>query len=621
MYKTCHDEYVEGVIKFRDIPQEKISRDILLKAAVDEPREFLNFIIDLCKKDRYGLRKFGLSIELALDLVSDTYITTDICLRLFETNPYEMRFLIPRKFLTQEICAEYFEKCRSGYTVHLCIPEEFRTREMWKELISDPRYRCLFSHIPIELLDQEMCDVCFNEYPLLVFKYIPVQFRTKKMYEDLVNIIAFHETGGIDLLEKIPVEFWNQKVCDVYFYRYPLKGLKNIPVQFRTKKMYEYLVIKVAFHGMEYINLLEEIPAEFWDQEICDELFFEDYNCFKYIPEKFRTKEMYIEVLRNNISEYINFVALKINDPEILGVAVFELRRLIKEKKTVNMDISLWFELVKLYPDLNRVLSRETKTELINRELYLLIDNSGSIESIAKRYEVSVSTVSKRLEEIKDTDIDAYTKIKKVLEKNADLYMMSMLSDIDNLGKIILSLGNLKVNSLSLEQKVKFAYLYYKYIYNPLDEIYIYNKRYGKDKSVVDKQGIIDRTRMIDGFFKRFLKFNYIYNDNLSLEDIPEGKTILFNNSWVRKYKREKFFAIKDGRATMERRYGKDSKLLTLDIEEYIIDELKNFGIPLNDCVVQCAFREYFNGNLDEYINNLLSYDTEINIKGKIKRR
>jgi len=565
MHNTCRDEYMEGLIKFRDIPLEKLSRDILLKAAVDEPKDFLDFIVEICEKDINGLINFDLSIGLVLDLVANTYITMDFYLKLFKLNPIEVYRFIPRQFLTQEMCEEYFEKCKTYAVVHLCIPEEFRTREMWKVLISEPKYTCLFVKIPEELLDQEMCDIYFNKYPL--------------------------------------------------------KGFKNIPIQFRTKDMCVNLVRRMTFHYMEDISLLEEIPLEFWNQEMCDELFIWDHNCFKYIPEKFRTKEMYVEVLQNDIFNYINFVISKINDPEIISVAVFELRKLIKEKKTIDIDLTLFLELIKMYPDLNKVLSREKKEELINRELYLLIDNGGSLESIAKRFELSVSSINNKLEEMKDKDMRTYVKIKKILERNADLYMMSMLNDIDNFGKIILSLGSLNGNSLNIEQKVKFAYLYYKYIYNSLDEIYIFNKRYYKNVNVMSMQEIIDRTRAIDTFFRRFFKFHFIYNDTIFLEDIPEVKTIMFNNSWVRKYERDKFFAIKDGRPTMEHRYGKNGNLLTLDIEQYVVNELKKIGIPLNDCVVQCAFREYFNDNLDEYINKLLSYDDEVKIECKTKRR
>jgi hypothetical protein len=176
-----------------------------------------------------------------------------------------------------------------------------------------------------------------------------------------------------------------------------------------------------------------------------------------------------------------------------------------------------------------------------------------------------------------------------------------MQSDVSNLDIIIGMLGDIKGNKLDMEQKIKFAYLNMKYINNSLEEIYNfnYNKYSGRDYSKVD------------GFFKRILKYNYVFGKDRDISTIPEVKTILFNNGWLKKYDRNKFFSIKDGNITMERRYGKDSKLLTLEIEKEIISELVINNIPLNDMVVQGAFREYFNGRLDEYVKKFIGYDIE----------
>lgn len=81
------------------------------------------------------------------------------------------------------------------------------------------------------------------------------------------------------------------------------------------------------------------------------------------------------------------------------------------------------------------------------------------------------------------------------------------------------------------------------------------------------------------------------------------------------------FFAIKNGVCTAVYRYGKDGKLLSLEIEEYIIKRLKEDRIPLNNVIVKGAFREFFNYNLEEYILQLQSYDNLYNgFKKKIKK-
>ena len=122
-------------------------------------------------------------------------------------------------------------------------------------------------------------------------------------------------------------------------------------------------------------------------------------------------------------------------------------------------------------------------------------------------------------------------------------------------------------------------------------------------------------------FFNRVLKYNFIRSD---VATVPEKKTIQFNNGWLRNYDRKRFFAIKKGVPTMERRYGKDSELLTFEIEEKIINVLKSGGIPLSEVIVITAFKEYFNGNLAMYVEKLKRYDAlyvdaKKNIEGRDK--
>ena len=123
-----------------------------------------------------------------------------------------------------------------------------------------------------------------------------------------------------------------------------------------------------------------------------------------------------------------------------------------------------------------------------------------------------------------------------------------------------------------------------------LKEIYSFNRKVfmSETNSVINKE---DSFR-INNFFTKYLRYNYLLGDTDVVKDIPEVKTILFNNSWLKQYNRNNFFAIKDGIVTMEHRYG--NNLLTLELEEEIVNILKVNNIPLNDYIVQSAFREYF---------------------------
>ena len=214
---------------------------------------------------------------------------------------------------------------------------------------------------------------------------------------------------------------------------------------------------------------------------------------------------------------------------------------------------------------------------------------------------IDVSYVNIILEKIKLDDISSYTAIKNVLDMNQRSHFFNMINDVKILSIIIESLGKIDVKGLNIEQKLRFTYLCNKYLSYDLEDIYSfdYSKYINEDMSIVTK------------FFNRVLKYNFIRNGNAT---IPEKKTIQFNNSWLRKYNRNKFFAIKNGNYTMEHRYGKNGDLLTLDIEEKIVNVLRTEGIPLNEIIVTNAFKEYFNDNLVLYIEKLKGYDSEFEV-------
>ena len=289
-------------------------------------------------------------------------------------------------------------------------------------------------------------------------------------------------------------------------------------------------------------------------------------------------------------------------DVDIISIAKMEMDKMVEnidlvERKDLTKLMSL---IIKLYPKSEEIIYN-SKDEEIRKELYSLINNGGTIEGIAERYMIDVSYVNRILDRIKEDDISSYTAIKNVLDINQRSHFLNMINDVKILSFIIESLGKIDVKGLNIEQKLRFTYLCNKYLSYDLEDIYSfdYSKYINGDMSIVTK------------FFNRVLKYNFIRNGNAT---IPENKTIQFNNSWLRKYNRNKFFAIKNGKATMEHRYGKNGDLLTLEIEEKIINVLKSEGIPLNEIIVTNAFKEYFNGNLALYVEKLKGYDGEFEI-------
>jgi len=383
--------------------------------------------------------------------------------------------------------------------------------------------------------------------------------------------------------------------------------LKELPSKFNNQKM------MLELYKINPRVIFESISDLWKTQEMCNEYFKLNRESFeKCVPIGMYNKEMYVELLKRDFIRYSNIIPDNMIDVDTIGIAKIEMDKLIKNEEFVERkDLSkLMLMVIKLYPECRKIMFVDQE-EKIRNDLYAMINNGGTLEGIAENYSVSVSLVNNILEKIKDEDEASYVAIKDVLEMNQRGYFFNMMRDVNNLSMVINMIGNVDYKGMTLEQKLMFSYLCNKYIYNSFEDIYSFNfsKYTDVDYSNVTK------------FFNRVLKYNFIRSENAT---IPERKTIQFNNGWLRNYDRKRFFAIKNGVPTMEHRYGKNSELLTFEIEEKIINVLKSEGIPLSEVIVTTAFKEYFNGNLALYVDKLKGYDamyeeTKNNLVGKDK--
>lgn len=655
--------------------ERKISIDLL---------KYLKMVPILTVKDEYYYRYFKLdpvknykkmpvvrrTMQMALDLMEmdpnnieiiwEKHKSKEICDKAFSYDMNLIRF-IPSEHITKEM-SEKTIKYNSLLLQY--IPFEYRTREMFEYYIKDcaSRVRVSISKainerdwgsnsmylnflviVPREYLTQKIFDEMFELNPLL-FVAFPDKFKTTLMCNKIFEIygdrmIYFipkrflyevtHKTSlkdktfkekedvyyenfkddPLDRIDYIPLEYRTQRVYDLLFKTGGMYVIDKIPFENRTQEMWD----RVVFNARD-ISVLKDVPEHFITREMCEYL----YNLFStrteelcFIPSKYLSKEMCIDLLNDNIYENLTRLSLDKLDEEVLSIIVVKLKKMISEGKTLGANRELVKYIVGLYPYLIKAFNKDIVKEIIIEELYSLIVNEGTVENIANKYGISISYIKGVLEDIRDTDVKAYDMIKNILDMNQNKWFYNMQKDVSNLDIIISMLGNIKDNKLDMGQKVKFAYLYIRYIGNSLEEIYNFNYNKYTDKDY----------RLVDNFFKRVLKYNYIFGVGKDITTVPETKTIEFNNSWLRKYDRNRFFSIKDGNATMERRYGKDSKLLTLDIEKEIINELRISNIPLNDMIVQGAFREYFNGRLNDYIKQFIGYDMEFENKRKERGR
>ena len=551
------------------------------------------------------------------------FITIDMCIYLIKTDPLLIDY-IPKEVMTNKM---YYEIIKKEPKLITYIPKKYQTKEMWDITIS--KYPFYIAYIKPEFITEKMIQNTISNHPKLI-KHINKKYITEKTY---INIVI----NNPSLISEIPQEYITQKLCD-YVTNKDIKLIDIIPKQFITSKMCNKALDSLKKH--ENAILIKYVNPEELTEDICIFVASSQPNLIKYIPKKYITLNFILKIIDNIYESYIKFIPFehfKEKEREIIIEKILNKNpeAIIKFIPKKYLTKTIAEKLVKSEPSLINSLPKELITkemlEYINsknlykkekiqkmidiqlveltilKELTIMLSSGGSIEEISKKNNISINLIQEIIEKQKDTNPELYEAIKNKLLSNQTIWVLNMINDCNILSKIIRSLGNINNAFLTREQKIKFAYLYYNYCHNSLENIYEFANKY-PDK--------IEDVNTINEYFRKVLKFNYLKNENTL---IPEKKTILFNNKWLKQFDKNDYFKIKDGIPTVKNQYL-EHIISTEDVDNIVIT-LKNNNIPLNDMIVKEAIREYYNKTLNEYINNLQLYDTELNIdkpKGRI---
>ena len=180
---------------------------------------------------------------------------------------------------------------------------------------------------------------------------------------------------------------------------------------------------------------------------MCNEYFNLNRESFEiYVPRDMYTKEMYMELLKRDFIRYSKEIPDSIIDVDTISIAKIEMNKLIQNEELIERkDLSkLMLMVIKLYPECKEIIFIDQE-EKIRNDLYSLINNGGTLESIAEKYGVSVSIVNGILEKIKVEDEVNYNAIKDVLDMNQRGYFFNMMRDVSNLSIIINMIGTVDV--------------------------------------------------------------------------------------------------------------------------------------------------------------------------------
>ena len=593
------DLYFENLRKFKAFSKDSLTYEKCLEFVKNSP-----ILITKIPQNLITQELCNYAIKMRPELISEIpkkFMTQELC-KIAIMKDATLIEMIPKEVMTKELYHLAVYQISSLITV---VPAEFQTQEMWIHAIK--MHPDFISKMPTKFITQEVCNYVMKEDSTLI-RYIPKEFITSEMKQNILHLIF--DEKYVNLITYIPKDMITQEMCD--------------------------------FAIMKDPTLIRYIPRDMITQEMCDFIIENNYKLIKYIPKYFITPDLVIKMINsnNNCEKSVSY-ALNIMD---FDVAKRTIERIIDERPN-NIDLSIVLDsncltselaekavlkqpnlidkipsdfitdemienikLDNLYESdiFNKLVDNHMLELSILKELTIMLASGGSVESLAKKHNIPIEKINVVIEKQKDKNPELYMTIKNKLSSNQTMWLLNMVNDCNMLSKIIVSLGHISNAFLDREQKIKFAYLFYKNCSNSLEDIYTFANKYPNE---------IENFNSINIFFRKVLKYNYLKNENTL---IPEKKTIIFNNRWLKAFDINDYFKIKDGMPTVKNQYMEH--MITVEDVNGVISILKDNGIPLNDMIVKETIREYYKGTLVDYINHMQSFDEEI-VKNNVNGR
>ena len=621
IYSIYHKDYLAGYMSISNIPYAYWDEDIVKRALSVEPYIYYE---ELLEHSHNGLT--GVSVVKCVNKTPEKYRSLDFYKRLLKLDEVKYRDLVPPKILRHNVDAAKNETEKLIEKFEL-TPKPVRTPQMYQQLsklsfddyllyvvdykgipeIYRTKENCLplfygnldyyVAKIPDILKTTELAKMLLARDFQKWFFILPSHCKTTWMYEQFVQINPFVN------LPQVPIEQRTQKMYDIFF-EYTLDThLDMIPKKFLTDAMWKKLIM------LDDKKYFYDAPEECFDYELIVYLAKKNSYYLDVIPFDSISKDVFLELIRYDARKFLNYLPEKYYTSDVIK----EISSIIDKK----VDLSMWgfninSRLNRLIIDYNPpLIKRFTESvfrDIIKMELLYMTSEGTSIEDIAQKYRVSADSILKAFNTLSITDKKAFAKISSYLSgENSPLLDDQMGTELSKLEKIIQAIGPAKRHTITTEQKVQFAYLTNRYLHVPLEKIFNYNN------SSLNQEV----SEIVNHFFENVLDHAVKYDQYNGAFDI---RKITTNNEWYKKFSVSDFFKIKNGNQNIWYYYQNHDNEMTPDMANEIIARLQLEEIPLNYLIVAVAFRKYFLGELDNYINELHSYDMVLK-KTKRKKR
>lgn len=475
------------------------------------------------------------------------------------------------------------------------IPKEYQGKVFQKLLCDYVKKTRDISLIPEEYRTLELCEIYF--YYSHKLDGIPEEYRMQ------VCENYYFKNGSI---MSIPEDYRSLKICIAYFGQ--THDIFKIPERFREDVYTDY------FNEHHDIRL---IPETYRTEKICDS-YFNLFNSNEkadkdilsiypngfdlgLVPEKYRTEEMCLYHFRHTYDISLipkRFITLE------MAQRYFDLKHNIddvpeKFKGQVCMSYFIKTGDLTNIPDkyINAILN-----DLLN-----MLTNASTKENILNEFNLNEKQFEDIMEFARSENPELYKSITDILEKNSDDYVDITNERVKFLNDVVSGMYSAK--ELTKDQKIYFTYHFYAHKpERSLETIWNWMMRYPKD----NKKLIL--------FFRRFLKFkttNDMANyEVLSLKEQEREKL----PSWIRDYNLESKMGQDERPVTIH--FMRDGEDVVINKEEVvlILTILRKNEVPIKNCIVSEAIRQYAVGDLNEFIEGLQE-SFNVKKKGKVNSK
>ena len=183
------------------------------------------------------------------------------------------------------------------------VPVDFRTEKLYKDFIKNNGFNLSF--IPTELKTEEVCKIAVQQNGEAL-QYVPDELKTKEICELAVK------NNGL-ALKYVPHGIITEEICKMAVKQNGM-ALYNNPTKLKTE---EVCKLAVQQNGM----MLEYVPHDIITEEICKLAVQQNGFALEYLPEDMITKELCELAVQQN-GNALREVPMELRTEEIYRLAV-----------------------------------------------------------------------------------------------------------------------------------------------------------------------------------------------------------------------------------------------------------------------------------------------------------